>query len=163
VKRFRSLRIVVARSATGNDAPRASVAPRGRAGTTGCFEVGDRHPVEAIATVRAAPLAGRSSAPSVGSPRRGRDEREPEAAEQRRWLPRLGPPPVIEALSVGLVFGTGKESRLALGLGPILATVLLVRLMLRSDADGPLDSTTSRVGERADAVTAATGIVGAPR
>jgi hypothetical protein len=182
VNSLKNERIVVARSATGNDAAtanhvsnrvrgdltevgaRASVAPVGRAGALELFEAGQLQPVNAIAAAGAVSSARASSTATIGTLRQDRDPLELEAAEQRRWLTWLCPPFVIQALSVGLVFATGKEWWLALGVASLFATVLvLIRLILSSDTNTLPDSATSHLIERADLVAAVTGLVGAPR
>jgi len=182
VNGFNNERIDLARSATGNctatanhgsirvvghvteAGARALAATMGQTGATERFEAGDARPVKAITTAEAPSLALASSRASVRALRQGRDPHELEAAEQRRWLRWLCVPFVIQALSVGLVFGTGKEWCLALGVASIFATVLLlIRLILSSDTNMLMDSATSHVIERADLVAAVTGVVGAPR
>jgi hypothetical protein len=143
---------------------RAAVAATGRAGASEPFEAGELQPADAIANAGAASSAETGSGPSFGTAGGTRDPLELEAAEQRRWLMWLGPPFVVEALSVGLVFGTGKEWCLALGVASIFATVLLlIRLILGSDINTLRDSATADVIERAAPVAAATGVVGVPR
>jgi hypothetical protein len=98
-----------------------------------------------------------------------RDVHGLESAEQRRWVIWLGPPFAIQAVSLGLVFATGREWFLALGLGSIFViVVLLIRLILKSDTNMLLDDTTADVielhlTERPDPVAAAVGTIGAPR
>lgn len=82
----------------------------------------------------AAPLHGAAHAPT----------HEIEAAEQQRWLLWFGVPALVAALFVGLVFATGQEWLLGLGIGSIVFDIgVLVWLALSSDTNGLLGSAPS--------------------
>jgi hypothetical protein len=82
-----------------------------------------------------------------------------EAAEQKRWMTLLSLPFVAEAVSVGLVFGTGKPWYLGISVASILATVLLLtRLILSSETNSELEN--PALGGRHDAVAGDARIVG---
>ena len=76
-------------------------------------------------------------------------------------------PFIAEALAVGLVFATGKQWWLALGVASVFATVLiLIRLILSGETNTLLDGPSRHAAAAADQatvgpVTAATGIAGA--
>jgi hypothetical protein len=95
-----------------------------------------------------------------------RDPQELEAAEQKRWMAWLAPPFMTQALSVGLVFATGKQWWLALGVVSVFATALiLIRLILSSETNTFLDGAHRHVVPPVDPVssaplTAASGIAG---
>ena len=59
-----------------------------------------------------------------------------EAAEQRRWTLWFGLPALVAALFVGLVFATGQEWFLGLGIASIVTDIgILVWLSLSSDTN----------------------------
>jgi hypothetical protein len=82
-----------------------------------------------------------------------------EAAEQKRWMTLLSLPFVAEAVSVGLVFGTGKPWYLGISVASIFATVLLLtRLILSSETNSEFEN--PEPGGRRDAVVADARVVG---
>jgi hypothetical protein len=101
----------------------------------------------------------RNGAESLGERPRLVDQ---AAAEQKRWMTWLSLPFAAEALSVGLVFGTGKPWYLGLSVASIFATVLLLtRLILTSETNSEFEH--PAVEGRVDAAAAEARIMGRPR